>query len=171
MNGLIWIGLKGARIGLLWAAMLLVACSSAPPRGLDDGVVRAPAGPRYSGEAPNRLRQHYQSWQGTPYRLGGLSRGGIDCSGFVFVTYRDVYGLLLPRSTDALADLGEEVDLEDARVGDVLIFKTGFTQKHAGIYLGGDRFMHASTSSGVITSRLSSPYWRDAYRETRRVRR
>jgi cell wall-associated NlpC family hydrolase len=147
----------------LLGVMLLSACSTAPLRQPN------PAAMAYGGGVESRLGQHYRRWHGTPYRMGGLSARGIDCSGFVVVTYRDVFGVGLPRSTDELEDVGASVDLEQARAGDLLIFKTGLWRKHAGVYLGGGRFMHASASRGVITSSLASEYWRKAYRDTRRV--
>jgi len=123
----------------------------------------------YKGNLQSRLQQHYRRWVGTPYRLGGLSKKGIDCSGFALVTYRDVFGVDLPRSTDELEDVGESVAKADTRVGDLLIFKTGLWQQHVGIYVGAGNFIHASTSRGVMTSSLHSEYWADAYRDTRRV--
>ncbi len=150
---------------LMVAAVVLAACSSAPPQRYS----YSPDAVAYQGNEQGRLRQHYRAWAGAPYQMGGMSRGGIDCSGFVYVTFRDVYGMHLPRSTDQLVDVGEEVDLDQVQTGDLLIFKTGFKQRHVGIYLGNGEFIHASTSSGVMSSNVYSPYWRDAYRQTRRV--
>lgn len=101
--------------------------------------------------------------------MGGLSQTGIDCSGFVVITFRDVFEVDLPRTSDQLATLGRPVKRAQLNPGDLLIFKTGFKQKHVGIYVGGNQFIHASTSSGVMTSHLTSPYWADAYRDARRV--
>jgi len=123
----------------------------------------------YQGSDNARLRQHYHAWQGTPHKLGGMSKRGIDCSGFVYVTFRDVYGVQLPRTADKQASLGEKVPLRQAQVGDLLVFKTGFKQDHVGIYVGDGKFIHASSSRGVMTSSVHSEYWADAYRQTRRV--
>ena len=145
--------------------VVVAACSSTPERiysAQPDRII-------YQGNDKARLSHHFQSWAGTPHQMGGLSRRGIDCSGFVYVTFRDVYGMQLPRSTDQLWQVGEEIPLSDVRTGDLLFFKTGFKQQHVGIYLGDGQFIHASSSSGVMASNVRSPYWSDAYRETRRV--
>lgn len=147
----------------LYLILVLTACASDPP------VATVAPHTAYHGNSPQRLQQHFSAWRGTPYRMGGLNRQGIDCSGFVYVTYRDVYGISLPRTTERLSATGEAITLKQAAPGDLLIFKTGFKQKHVGIYLGGGRFIHASTSEGVITSSLHTQYWSDAYRQARRV--
>lgn len=111
----------------------------------------------------------YQSWKGTPYRLGGDSRQGIDCSAFVQVGYRQVFDRLLPRTTREQAMQGRKVSLERARQGDLVFFKTGRTLRHVGIYLGNQQFLHASTSRGVVISSLDTPYWRRAFWQVRRL--
>ncbi len=152
-------------ISLMLAVLWLGACSSAPPAHY--GV--QPQRILYQGAPQTRLARHYEVWAGTPHQMGGLSRRGIDCSGFVYVTYRDVFGMHLPRSTDQLSDIGEAVSLDQLRGGDLLIFKTGFKQRHVGIYVGQGQFIHASSSRGVMSSRIDSEYWSDAYQESRRV--
>ncbi len=145
----------------------LAACSSTPPAA--KSYASKSASIRYQGDSQQRISSHFKNWQGTPHKMGGLSKDGIDCSGFVFVTYRDVFGMRLPRSTDMLDDIGSEISLEQAKLGDLLIFKTGFKQKHVGIYMGNGQFIHASSSQGVVRSNVRSDYWADAYRQTRRV--
>lgn len=116
-----------------------------------------------------RLYQQFSLWKGTPYDLGGLSRSGVDCSGFVYVTYRDSLGWRLPRTTELQASVGREIPQEDLRAGDLVFFKTGFKVRHVGMYLENGRFLHASTSRGVMISSLLNPYWEDAYWHSRRV--
>lgn len=108
-------------------------------------------------------------WRGTQYRLGGLGRNGIDCSGLTYVVYRDVFDKRLPRTTDAQADVGRPVERSALAPGDLVFFKTGIFQKHVGIYVSDDMFLHASRSSGVRLSSLASDYWRDRYWKARRV--
>ena len=102
------------------------------------------------------LRSQYRNWKGTPYRLGGLSKKGVDCSGFVYLTYRLLTDARLPRTTRQQVKLGRAVDPRNLRAGDLLFFKTGWAARHVGIY-------HASTKKGVIISKLSEQYWRDAF--------
>ena len=114
----------------------------------------------------SQLQAHYSRWSGTPYKFGGNSQRGIDCSAFVAVTYREVFDLYLPRTTKGQAGIGEEVSLHSVRPGDLVLFKTGFKDRHVGIYVGNQTFMHASSSKGVTQSRLDNPYWADKYWKT-----
>ena len=82
----------------------------------------------YQGSDNARLRQHYHAWQGTPHKLGGMSKRGIDCSGFVYVTFRDVYGVQLPRTAGKQASLGEKVPLRQAQVGDCWCLKPALSK-------------------------------------------
>jgi len=115
------------------------------------------------------LRQQLESWRGTPYKLGGMSKSGIDCSGFIHVTFKDVLDIRLPRTTQSLARTGTEIQRNELNVGDLVFFKTGYLQRHVGIYVGNKHFIHASTSKGVIKSRLNSPYWKKHYWKSRRI--
>lgn len=115
------------------------------------------------------LYSYYQHWQGTPYRMGGLSKNGVDCSGFVYLTYRSITGIKLPRTTGQQMKLGNEVSPHNLEPGDLLFFKTGWYTKHVGIYLQNGQFMHASTSQGVIISGLSEKYWREAFFLAKRI--
>ncbi|WP_241033822.1 NlpC/P60 family protein [Vibrio maerlii] len=111
----------------------------------------------------------YQDWRGTPYRLGGQSKSGIDCSAFVQVAYQQALAINLPRTTKLQSQLGQEVSYRTASSGDLVFFKTGVKVRHVGVYLGNNAFMHASTSKGVVVSRLDNPYWADAFWQFRRV--
>lgn len=115
------------------------------------------------------LHSHYQNWRGTPYRMGGTSKSGIDCSGFVQLTFAQRLGLLVPRTTELLANTGTTVSSSDLRPGDLVFFKTAFKTRHVGIYMGDQHFLHASTSRGVITSSLNNPYWQDAFWKAQRL--
>ena len=101
--------------------------------------------------------------------MGGLNRNGIDCSGFVHVTFRDVFKKDLPRSTELLAKVGKPVPTDALKVGDLVFFKTGFKDRHVGIYTGGGQFIHASKSRGVMESSLNNPYWTKHYWKATRV--
>lgn len=115
------------------------------------------------------LFEQYQDWYGTRYKLGGLSNNGIDCSGFVHLTYLDKFGLALPRTTAQQVKRGDFVERSDLKMGDLVFFKTGYKVRHVGIYLARDQFLHASTSEGVKISNLENSYWNKAYWQSRRV--
>ena len=111
----------------------------------------------------------YDSWAGTPYRYGGESKHGVDCSSFVQQTLDQVESFELPRTTVQQARIGLSVPKADLRTGDLVFFKTGHLSRHVGIYMGQGRFMHASSSAGVTISRLDNVYWRHHYWQSRRV--
>ncbi len=117
----------------------------------------------------SRLMDQYADWKGVRYRLGGTSKRGIDCSAFVQTTFREQFGLDLPRSTYEQEDTGKSINRGKLRPGDLVLFRAGSTGRHVGIYLGNDNFVHASTSSGVMISNLNESYWKTRYREARRV--
>ncbi|MFU9136481.1 MULTISPECIES: bifunctional murein DD-endopeptidase/murein LD-carboxypeptidase [unclassified Erwinia] len=117
----------------------------------------------------SRLMDQYAVWKGVRYRLGGTSKRGIDCSAFVQTTFREQFGLDLPRSTYEQEDTGKSIQRTKLRPGDLVLFRAGSTGRHVGIYLGNDNFVHASTSSGVMISNLNDNYWKHRYHEARRV--
>lgn len=111
----------------------------------------------------------YHNWKGTPYRYGGSSKKGIDCSAFVQVGYSSVYQKSLPRTTLELVKKGKQVKRHNAKEGDLVFFRTGRNSRHVGIYLGNLEFLHASQSKGVIISRLDNPYWKRHFWQIRRL--
>lgn len=103
-------------------------------------------------------------WLGVPHRMGGLTKKGVDCSGFVAIVFREVYGKQLARSSaDMLKHNCKKVNRVNLKEGDLVFFRTGKGRKkvpnHVGIYLKNGKFIHTSTSSGVIVSSLSEPYY------------
>lgn len=124
---------------------------------------------RHQSNTSDILYAQYKEWQGSPYRLGGLSKRGVDCSGFVYLTFKDRFGLAFPRTTKGQVKLGKSVSIKKLQTGDLVFFKTGWRTRHVGIYLSGGRFLHASTSKGVIISKLDNVYWKKKYWTSRRV--
>lgn len=116
-----------------------------------------------------KLTKHFHTWKRTPYKLGGTSRRGIDCSGFVQITFREVFDKKIPRSTNLQGKAGHTVSRKNLKLGDLVFFQTGRRQRHVGIYIGNNQFMHASTSRGVTLSKLNSPYWSKHYWKAKRI--
>lgn len=112
--------------------------------------------------------QYFRNWEGVRYRYGGKSSKGIDCSGLTQRAYKDLYDLDLPRTVTAQSKRGEKVNKQSLRPGDLVFFKTGLYSRHVGIYLGENRFIHASRSKGVIQSNLNNTYWRKKYWQAKR---
>ena len=111
----------------------------------------------------------YDEWKGVPYRFGGESFRGIDCSAFVQVAVFNVTKQSVPRTTNEQSKEGIKISYQDAQNGDLVFFKTSPRTNHVGIYLGMNQFLHASTSKGVIISRLDNPYWASKFWQFRRV--
>ena len=116
-----------------------------------------------------------QSFHGTPYRFGGTTASGMDCSGLVFTAFKEE-DILLPRSSRDMATRGERITLNEVTVGDLVFFKTDNRRNvinHVGlvveVFLGKVYFIHSSTSQGVIISSLDESYWNNAFVEVRRV--
>ena len=122
-----------------------------------------------NGDVEQRLRVQEQRWHGAPYRWGGASREGIDCSGFVMTLYRDLFDLSLPRTTAEQVQVGQAVLSGEFQAGDLIFFRPSGGARHVGLYLSAGEFAHASTSEGVTISHLDEAYWREAYWTTRRV--
>lgn len=101
-----------------------------------------------------------ESMLGTPYRYGGTSPRGFDCSGLVFYTHRQA-GLNPPRTTLAQFRHSQPVAIKHLQPGDLLFFKlTGAKTSHVGIYIGKGKFIHAPSSGKVVSrSTLDNPYW------------
>ena len=116
-----------------------------------------------------KLLSQYNEWKGTRYREGGLSKRGVDCSGFVQITFRSKLGVDVPRLTEQQVKVGQSVARSNLRPGDLIFFKTGFFSRHVGIYVGGTRFLHASSAKGVTISSLKEEYWADSYWLAKRI--
>lgn len=116
-----------------------------------------------------------QQFEGVRYKYGGASKRGMDCSGLIQTSYKSE-SILLPRTTNDLAKSGDWIDLKEVKKGDLLFFATKKNSRkvnHVGIvtYVNKDdvEFIHASTSKGVINSKLKESYWYFAFVQARRV--
>lgn len=151
---------------LLIISTLLSACSSGPD---PETQVNASLPVNQLLSDNQDLFQFFNEWEGTPYRLGGTKKSGIDCSAFVQKAFVEAYQMSLPRTTRQQSKQGVEMSWSDAQQGDLVFFKTRRSTYHVGIYLGNKQFMHASTSKGVIISRIDNPYWASKFWQVRRV--
>jgi cell wall-associated NlpC family hydrolase len=120
-------------------------------------------------ERTESLKKYVTSWMGTRYKHGGISRKGVDCSGFTLVTYKELFGKKLPRTVKEQVQKGLAVDKGFLQPGDLVFFKISVFQKHVGIYLENDLFVHASRSNGVMISRLDDTYWKQRYWQAKRI--
>jgi probable lipoprotein NlpC len=170
----------------LWIAGLIIAtalvgCTSVPERGQTRAgqgagssarIIKIPGAEAELSDpaaVKSTLYAQYDEWKGTRYQIGGLSKQSVDCSGFVHITFKSRLGIVLPRSTDLQVELGQHVDKDELRAGDLVFFKTGRTLRHVGVYLEDGRFLHASSKLGVAISHLNESYWKSAYWKAKRL--
>lgn len=121
------------------------------------------AGP---GDLDNtRLYYFIDEWYGTPYRYGGNTRSGIDCSGFVVQLYTKVFNSNLPRTARQQFEASKKIKkAKKLEEGDLVFFNDGRGKiSHVGVYLMNNFFVHAGTGSGVIIANLEDDYWREHF--------
>jgi cell wall-associated NlpC family hydrolase len=147
------------RPALVVALLALAGCASAPP---------APSGAA-GGSAADRAASHASRMIGKPYRYGGATPAGFDCSGLVLYSYQQA-GVSVPRSTNELRKRSRLVRAAELRRGDLVFFdQEGKKNSHVGIYLGKGAFVHApSSGKSVRRDRLDNPYWKKHLSERRR---
>ena len=151
---------------LLLMLLSLMATGCATTAAPDREAVFSTAG---APRPDQMLRAGIQSWLGTPHRMGGMSRRGIDCSGLVVILYDDLFDMRLPRTTTTLIRTGRQVEKKNLAAGDLVFFKPAIKFNHVGIYLGHGEFVHTSTRYGVMISRMDDEFWRQCYLTSRRL--
>jgi cell wall-associated NlpC family hydrolase len=111
-----------------------------------------------------------EKWIGAPYQYGGNDITGVDCSGFTTSVLAQVYQIQLPRTAREQYSDGRPVRSGELRFADLVFFSNirGRGINHVGIYLGDNRFVHATESSGVTISELSEDYYKDRFAGARR---
>jgi cell wall-associated NlpC family hydrolase len=112
--------------------------------------------------SPTAVVNIAKKYLGVPYKFGGTSPRGFDCSGFIYYTHKKV-GKILPRTAAQMYQKGKFVSISSLRPGDLLFFSTYKKgPSHVALYIGKQQFIHAA-SKGVRIDRLSNPYWKKAY--------
>jgi probable lipoprotein NlpC len=105
-----------------------------------------------------RLYAFIDQWMGTPYRFGGMDRDGLDCSGLSVLLEQQVYGINIPRTTGQQVNVIKRKYEEELIEGDLVFFDfDGKKFSHVGIYLQNGYFVHASSTKGVMITRLHDP--------------
>lgn len=104
------------------------------------------------------ILNYAKSFIGVPYVYGGESPKGFDCSGYIQYVFKR-FGMDLPRTADEQFYGGSRISSQEAKPGDIVAFKSGGEISHTGIYLGGGRFISATSSSGVMISSVYGSYW------------
>ena len=115
------------------------------------------------------------SYKGTPYKYGGASSKGMDCSGLIYTAFNH-RNILLPRTSKEMAKQGKRISLREVRRGDLLFFQTGKNRNsvnHVGLVTSVANaeifFIHSSSSRGVIVTSLHNSYWKKNFVKAKRV--
>lgn len=161
---------------LISSVVSLIGCKSSYHTLEKQHIARAEArlGMQIRKSDPLPLFLEAAGWVGTPYRAGGITKKGTDCSGLTYSIYREVYQKQLARSS---ADMYEQNCVRirrksNLKSGDLVFFRTAGTRRitHVGIYLKDNCFIHASTTKGVQINRLDEPYYRKTFYRSGRVK-
>ncbi|HWR82937.1 MAG TPA: C40 family peptidase [Candidatus Deferrimicrobium sp.] len=159
--------------GLAALVVAATGCTSYP-RYRTGAVQTLPSAPqikaRLSTEDYLRFGTIVQEYLGKPYHGASFFLPGVDCSMFTREVFKRFNETDLPRTVKGQFERGHEVSVRQLSVGDLVFFKTeGAKVSHVGIYLGEQRFAHASSSQGVIISGLQEKYWSERFAGARRV--
>lgn len=148
-------------VGFLIVALLFIGCGSSKKA-------------RVRASKIETVIKSARSYTGVPYKWGGTTRGGMDCSGLLLNSYKSIK-MQIPRTSADQSEYGKKVGKKDIKPGDWVFFATGKKKRkitHVGLVTavrGGDiKFIHASTSLGVVESKLNSDYYQKRYRTARR---
>lgn len=112
--------------------------------------------------ARDKILKEAQKWIGTPYCWGGQDKNCTDCSGFVYEIFKKS-GISLPRTAARQFYYSQADNIENISPGDLVFFKKKGKITHVGIYTGKNKFIHASSSKGVMISSLNKKYYRDHF--------
>jgi probable lipoprotein NlpC len=139
------------------ALAFLSSCSSRRPATYSS--TKAAQAAEAMADLKNKaLYRFITDWSGVRYKLGGMDKRGIDCSGFALLLNKEIYGQDIPRRSRDQAEVIKEKNPQQLKEGDLVFFSFGGNEvDHVGVYLNHGFFVHASTTRGVIVDDLNLP--------------
>jgi probable lipoprotein NlpC len=150
--------IRASHLIILLAAMAFLSSCGSRRSTVYKESRGAKAAEAMSNVKSKELYRFITDWTGVRYRLGGLDKRGIDCSGFALLLNKEIYGVKLPRRSKDQADVIKEKNVSQLKEGDLIFFSFGGNGiDHVGVYLNHGFFVHASTTRGVIVDDLSLP--------------
>lgn len=163
----------------LLVAMMLTSCgSSSKKRTVISSKTKTTSKAKIDRNSPSKkiksIVSYAKTFGGTRYKYGGTTKKGMDCSGLVYTSFKKE-NVVLPRTSRTMATQGKAISLKKVIVGDLLFFKTNKRKNvisHVGLVVetkGVIKFIHASTSKGVVISSLDENYWNKCFAGARRV--
>jgi lipoprotein Spr len=118
----------------------------------------------YHEDLVEQMKTEIQKFYGAPYKWGGETPRGTDCSGMVKTIYKNAANIRLPHNAHAIYESSKKIYKVDLQFGDLVFFSSyGRRVTHMGIYIDNGFFLHASSSRGVILSKLSDPYYKSQF--------
>ena len=173
--------LKGSGICLLAIAMFASSCRQKKELAKNSGKDEVKHGNNSSFKESlgisdreireNKLYKFVNDWYGTAYKYGGCTKAGVDCSCFTSNLYESVYGRKVARIAGDIQKECDKVNVEKLREGDLVFFIiNGKNISHVGVYLKENKFVHASTSKGVIISDLNETYYKKYFHSAGRLK-
>jgi probable lipoprotein NlpC len=149
--------------GILLATLFLASCASNKSAHVSDKRIE-------------KVISTARTFVGTPYKYGGTTRSGMDCSGLLLNSFKPI-DMTLPRTSEAQSKVGKEVKMDELQPGDLVFFATGEKKKqitHVGLVTDvkkkdNVKFIHASSSLGVVETNLYAEYYLKRFRTARRV--
>lgn len=121
-------------------------------------------GVNFKGNENKWMIEEIDAWLGTPYKYGGNSQKGTDCSGFIMTVYKKVNNIDLNRSAYDQMQNTHLINKNEMRFGDLVFFKIDFKKvSHVGLYLGDNKFVHASTKRGVVINDMNETYYKERF--------
>jgi probable lipoprotein NlpC len=166
---------------LIYSVILIFLASGLFAAPLESGYSLAPRSSASAEEknqaymnARNRVIEAAKKYEGVPYRFGGMTASGLDCSGFIVLSFRDALGVTPPRSASGLFTWSVRISPDKIQPGDLVFFRTDSSRNitHVGLYVGNRRFIHsasAGTKTGVIFSSLDEQYYARTFAGAGRV--